>query len=127
MEYKRIPLKNLKQNPHHFHEALAGSLVARIKAFKKILHEVEPVPMEKTIDDFLHDMHPEREVAVWEWIAEEYQKKTIGKPLPAAKKLRIYAKLLDASMEKYPLRAVQGVPIAHYSVKTTPPTAHNPQ
>lgn len=111
MEYKRIKLKNLRQNPHHFHEVLAGSLVARIKAFKEILHEVEPVPIEKTIDDFLHDMHPEREVAVWEWIAAEYQKKTMGKPLPREKKLLIYGNLLTASMEKYPVRVVRGIPI----------------
>ena len=110
MEYKRIKLTNLHPNPYPLHEALAGSLIARIRAFKKILHGVEPASIEKTLEDFLRDVHPEREVAVWEWIAEEYQKKTTGKPLPREKKLLIYGNLLTASMEKYPVRVVRGIP-----------------
>ena len=106
MEYKKIELKNLKQNPHRQHEALAGSLVARIKAYKKILREVEPACIEETISDFLRDMHPEREVVVWEWIAKEYQQKTAGKPFLLEKKARIYADVLKASTEKYPIRVI---------------------
>ncbi len=58
MEYKRVKLKNLHPNPYPLHEALAGSLIARIKAFKKILHGVDPGSIEKTIGDFLRDVHP---------------------------------------------------------------------
>lgn len=119
MEYKRIKLTNLHPNPYHFHEALAGSLVARIKAFKKILHEVETAPLQETLDAFLHDMHPEREVAVWEWIAEEYQKKTMGKPRSFSEKMRIYTNLLNASGEKFPLIVAPEAPKRRILAPTT--------
>jgi len=87
------------------HGALAGSLIARIKKFKEILQEVEPSSIEKTLNDFQCDMHPEREVAIWEKIAEGYHNHVSRNPhLSHKEKMKVYRDLLVASMEEEPLR-----------------------
>lgn len=55
------------------HEKLPEELIKRIRAFKKILSEVETIPIDLTIKNFQRDMHPEREIAIWERIASTYK------------------------------------------------------
>ena len=104
IEIKKVRFADLKPNPFFMHEALAGPLVVRVKRFKEILGEVEPMPLEKTIDDFRRDMHPEREVAIWEKIAEGYNKHVSSNPsLSLKEKRKVYADLLIASMGEEPI------------------------
>ena len=55
------------------HESLPDDLIVRIINFKKIIGDVEVTTIEQTIQNFKHDTHPEREVAIWEWIANFYK------------------------------------------------------
>lgn len=68
----KVPLANLKEGPIR-HRNLPDDLLRRIRAFKEILAEVDTTPLADVIDDFRRDVHPEREIAVWEHIANAYQ------------------------------------------------------
>jgi hypothetical protein len=95
---KKIPLAKL-QKGHYQHEALSGALVKRIKAYKAILHEVEPASLEETIDDFLRDGHPEKEIAIWEAITECYQQKINQNPsMTLQEKINVFALILSSTV-----------------------------
>ena len=70
---QNIPISKIRLDTPIRHAELPPELIERIKAWKKILFEVELIPLDKTIDDFRRDTHPEREVKVWEKIANAYQ------------------------------------------------------
>ena len=55
------------------HPALPGGIIDRIKTFKEILGDADSVSLAKTIDAFTRDAHPEREVAIWEYIARIFR------------------------------------------------------
>jgi hypothetical protein len=52
----------------------------RVVAYKEILKEVETMTLDETIENFARDTHPERELVIWEAIAELYEEGT--KPHP---------------------------------------------
>lgn len=71
---KRIKISDIDISKMPFqHGTLPNALIERIKKFKVILFEVETATLEEAIDNFRHDMHPEREIHIWEWIANSYQ------------------------------------------------------
>ncbi len=96
--FKRIPLDNIHPGPIR-HNKLAKHLVERAKRFHEKLSEVDEDPLEKVVEDFRRDVHPEREVAIWEQIATAYQD-IISRhpPLPLAEKKRLYRELISASV-----------------------------
>jgi hypothetical protein len=55
------------------HATLPGGIIDRIKAFKEILGNADPISLEKTIDAFTRDADPERELVIWERIANTFQ------------------------------------------------------
>jgi len=55
------------------HATLPKELVQRIKAYKKILAEVDDSSLEEAIEDFKRDANPESEVVIWERIAGTYR------------------------------------------------------
>ena len=72
METKVFKISDLRPGPIR-HEELPPDLVDRIRAFKEVLGDVEPSSLEGTIENFQRDMHPEREVEIWERIARAYK------------------------------------------------------
>ena len=72
METKVFKISDLHPGPIR-HEELAPDLIDRIKAFKLVLGDVETSSLEATIENFQRDMHPEREVEIWERIANVFQ------------------------------------------------------
>ena len=84
------------------HKTLPDKLVERIKKYHTILAEVDPAPPETLIDDFRKDMHPEREVAIWEGIADKYQRR-VKAWWPVNKKKELLGKLLQESYEENPI------------------------
>jgi hypothetical protein len=78
---------------------LPDSFVDRIKAFKAILSDVDPTPLETAIDNFKRDTHPEEEIAIWERIANTYQLFLSHNPIsdPAIRQ-EVFAVLIGASM-----------------------------
>jgi len=73
--------------------------IERIKAFKQILGNVDGASLEKTIDNFKRDAHPESELVIWERIASTFQTFLAHNPTtdPAVRK-EILAVLIGASM-----------------------------
>ena len=90
------------------HEELPMELVQRIHAFKEMLIEVEQIPLEETIDNFKRDMHPDREVAIWEHIASAYQIYVTFNPgLDLFQKKDLLSVLLNLSMNREDFSAIQ--------------------
>ena len=71
MHTKKVKVSDLALGPVR-HKTLPLDLVERIKTCKKILADVDPASLEETIDTFRRDVHPDREVSVWERIAHTY-------------------------------------------------------
>ena len=105
---ERVNLNDVELGSHQ-HVALTKSLIERIKAFHLILREVDPLEssssLEESIDYFLRDHNPEREIAVWEKIAERYQKSVEQKPdMTSEQKKELFAKLLLQSTDEDPIK-----------------------
>ena len=69
---KNVKISDLQEGEIR-HPVLPEVIIERIKTFKGILGDVEPSSLEQTIDSFKRDMHPERELIIWERIASTYQ------------------------------------------------------
>jgi hypothetical protein len=81
------------------HPVLPGNVTKRIKAFKKILGDIDSVPIEQTIDNFKRDADPESELVIWERIASTFQLYLSQNPTTdSAIRKGIFAFLLSASM-----------------------------
>ena len=88
----------MEQGPVRW-RALPDDLLKRIKGYKAILSEVELTTLDETIDDFRRDAHPEREIAVWEHIADTYAMFLMHNPTAdLAIKHDIFSVLLMASL-----------------------------
>ena len=72
MTTKKIPLDKIIIGPI-IHAKLSAALLARIKAYKKILGDADQVTIKTAIDDFRRDLLPQFEVATWERIARAFQ------------------------------------------------------
>src|SRR5262249_47810782 len=101
-DLRRVKIENIKRNPTFRHETLPASLIERIRNFTAILAEVLDTPFEEVIDEFRRDAHPEREVEVWERIAQYYQEATASQPdLSREDKKEIFSVLLKKSMGSF--------------------------
>ncbi len=95
----KVPTQNIiLGRPRH--DRLPDSLVERITAFKAKLGEMDPIPLDKTIENFRCDRNPEREVEIWEEVADLYVKyvEAHGTAQPVEYKKEVYRTLLSASM-----------------------------
>lgn len=57
-----------------FHDKLPKEITNRIELMHGILGKVSGIPLDKTIENFKRDMHPEKELKIWEGMALAYQK-----------------------------------------------------
>ena len=81
------------------HPILPAELIKRIKLFKSILAEVEPSSLEETIDGFQRDTAPEKEIRIWQRIADVYRASiTEQSATDLATKKEILSAILRASM-----------------------------
>lgn len=90
---KMVPLDSIDADadPKHYYFELPEGLVERIKAFKTILREVELIPLAETIENFKYDSNPEKEVAMWETIAEVYKDYVAENPdISIEEKMEVY-------------------------------------
>jgi hypothetical protein len=62
----------LKKGPVQY-EKLSEELEKRIRDCFARLAEVDKTPVENLLDDFKRDQNPEREIAVWEAVADAYE------------------------------------------------------
>jgi hypothetical protein len=80
---------------------LTEAQVECIKAFRQTFAEVLPGELEEVLESFRRDQDPEREILVWEAMAEDYKRKAEGKSL--AQRKALFGKILQASLEQSPL------------------------
>lgn len=67
-----MDVQSLRPGPVR-HPSLPDELVARVQAFHETLQAVDGFTLEERLDGFRRDVHPEREVAVWERLAGVYR------------------------------------------------------
>ena len=54
------------------HEPLPKDFVERVVEYKSKIKEVETTTLEQTLDNFRRDIYPNKELLIWESIAEYY-------------------------------------------------------
>jgi hypothetical protein len=69
---KQVKLTQLHEGPIR-HHSLPGNFIERIKAYKVILGDADPASLERTVDCFKRDTNPERELVIWERMANAFQ------------------------------------------------------
>ncbi|MBO0857830.1 MAG: hypothetical protein J2P21_05125 [Chloracidobacterium sp.] len=80
------------------HQSLNHRQMERIYKLRDTLAEVERSPIEKWIDDFKRDLNPDKELAVWERIADGYARYCSRRPLSIEAKEDVFQLLLLRSM-----------------------------
>lgn len=99
MKTKRIKIKDIKVDGTIRTPLLPVGFIERVQKFKKILVEVEKMTLEQAIANFQQDQTPERELAIWEYIASAYQDFIEVNPnLTIDEKKEAFAVLLGLSM-----------------------------
>ncbi|UCG13371.1 MAG: hypothetical protein JSU72_02475 [Deltaproteobacteria bacterium] len=86
-------------------ERLPKPLSDRVTRLYRSLQEVpfiQKQPLEQWMDRFCGGPEPEREIAVWEWLAREYEKRTTGMR-DRGEKNHIFRQLLAEAMDYEPL------------------------
>jgi hypothetical protein len=61
----------IRPGPIQHHQLSTGQL-KRITKLHDTFREVDPTPLEKWLDDFKRDQHPDREIQIYEGMAEAY-------------------------------------------------------
>jgi hypothetical protein len=80
------------------HQELSSKQMERIYKLRGVLAEVERSSIEKWIENFKQDANPDKELAVWERIADSYTRYCAGKPLSMEAKKDVFQLLLLRSM-----------------------------
>ena len=92
-----VDLASLKPGPTR-HEGLSLKQMERIYKLRGALAEVEHSPIEKWVDNFKRDANPDKELAVWERIADGYTRYCSKRPLSIGAKEDVFQLLLLRSM-----------------------------
>ncbi len=91
-----IDPSQLKAGPIR-HEALTEKQLERVTHLQSVFREVDPIPLEKWIEDFRRDENPDREIAIWEGMAKPYELFTASRDLSIAAKKEVYGVVLMRS------------------------------
>lgn len=98
MKTKKVNISDLRMGCIR-DQVLPDGFIERVKAYKAILSEVETSSLEVAVSNFQRDVHPERELAVWENIAEVYQSFISENPIKElSEKRKVFSIILGASM-----------------------------
>jgi hypothetical protein len=68
-----------------------------LRAIKQKLDEVYPLSLEEWEDGFRRDQNPEREIAIWLFVAERYAEQVEGRALDPAQKREIFRVLVSCT------------------------------
>jgi len=93
---ERLKTNEIKLGPVR-RETLTPQQIERLRKLQVMLAEVDDSPIEKWIDDFRYDADPDREIAVFEAVAEAYQAFCSARPRTLAQKKDAFGLLLDRS------------------------------
>lgn len=70
-QIKRVPISDLKPGPIR-HNKLPSSFINRIKVIHNTFSDVLNISLEETIENFKRDLHPGREILIWEHVMGAY-------------------------------------------------------
>jgi hypothetical protein len=88
-------------------ENLSPELLERVQKIKVTLDEVYPKTIEFWEDGFCRDMHPDREITIWERIASVYNwSKDFGKTLEARREIYRLVLACSSSSERHVLQVL---------------------
>jgi hypothetical protein len=76
------------------HEQLTDAQIARIRKVQSVFAEVDPSSLDEWIDNFKRDAHPDRELFVWEKMANAYSRYVTGKDLSLEAKKDVFQVVL---------------------------------
>jgi hypothetical protein len=79
------------------HATLKDSQVERIKTLQRTFADVDPTPVEKWVEDFQRDQHPEREIRIYEAMANAYRGYCEGRTLSPRARKDVYSVVLMRS------------------------------
>jgi hypothetical protein len=80
------------------HQRLSPNQMERIYKLRDVLAEVEHSPIEKWVDNFKRDVDPDKELTIWERIADSYTRYCSKRPLSTEAKKDVFQLLLLRSM-----------------------------
>ena len=83
----------LSQGPI-IHENLSADQIAKITHLKKVFEEVDPTPLNKWIEDFSRDHNPDREIKIWEGMAQPFESFAEKRTLSIQAKKEVYQVVL---------------------------------
>jgi hypothetical protein len=94
----KVRLSELRQGPVR-QDILPEGFIVRVQKYKEILREVETSSLEEAINNFQRDWHPERELLIWENIANAYELSSKNNPnWTSEEKKKAFGELLLASL-----------------------------
>ncbi len=97
MKTRKMKLSDINQGPIR-QQILPEGFIARVLKYKEILKEVECCSLEETVSNFQRDLNPERELVIWEKIADFYKTFIKDKPeLSISDKKKIFGEILTAT------------------------------
>jgi hypothetical protein len=89
--------KTISEGPIQ-HESLTPEQLARIDKIHQTFAEVDSSTREKQIDGFKRDLHPDRELEMWEQMAKSYQRFVDARHLSLEAKKEVFKVVLMRSM-----------------------------
>lgn len=98
-------LKDLMPKQPRYYDDLPGKLKDKLAKVYEILQDVPYLNkqhFDKWQERFCYSPEPEREIAIWEWLAREYEEQT-AKMEDQREKNRIFKRLLSKSIDYEPL------------------------
>ena len=98
-------LRDLMPKRPRYYDDLPGKLRDKLAKVYQILQEVLYInkqQFDKWQERFCYSPEPEREIAIWEWLAREYKEQS-GDARNQQEKNRIFKKLLSRSIDYEPL------------------------
>jgi hypothetical protein len=93
---QRIKTEDIEVGPLR-RDSLTPQQVDRLRAIRAALAEVDKNPLEKWIDAFRRDADPDREISIYEAIAQAYQTFCAVRPRTASQKQDAYGLLIERS------------------------------
>lgn len=80
------------------HATLPKALIERVEGIAAVFAEVDGRPTSEWVEDFKRDLHPEKEIALWEVMAGAYSLFTHGRTLSMEAKKETFGVVLQRSM-----------------------------
>lgn len=92
-----VMLRDLKPSSRRY-EALPNELLVRVRLIHQVLGDVVEKTLNEMVDLFCRDLHPQREIEVWERIAVAYREVQDEFSLSSGEKRILFKTLLGLSM-----------------------------